>query len=62
VTNLTAIKDMPLVTLVFTPRNVKDGLKIVKGMRSLRRIGIQGNRDPLPAAEFWKKFNKGELK
>jgi hypothetical protein len=31
-------------------------------MRSLRRIGIQGNRDPLPAAEFWKKFNKGELK
>jgi len=62
VTNLTPLQGMPLTTLIFTPKNVKDSLKIVKGLRTLQRIGVVGNRDPLPAAEFWKKFNKGELK
>jgi Leucine-rich repeat (LRR) protein len=62
VTDLSPAKDMPLVTLIFTPKKTKDSIKILKSIPTLRRIGVAGDRDPLPAEEFWKKFGKGELK
>jgi serine/threonine protein kinase/Leucine-rich repeat (LRR) protein len=61
VSDLSPIAGMPLVTL-FTvePQKITKGIEILRQMRSLETIGIDGN-NKWTAAEFWKKFDAGEF-
>ena len=60
--NLSALADMPLDEIRLTPRNInKEGLAVVRGMKTLKAIGTEWNR-VWPAAEFWARYDKGEFK
>ena len=46
-----------------TPKNIAQGLDILRGMKSLKTIGIGINQSQAwPAAEFWARYDKGEFK
>jgi hypothetical protein len=52
---------MSLEDIRLTPKNITRGLEILRGMRSLKTIGIDGSQS-WPAAEFWERYDKGEFK
>jgi serine/threonine protein kinase len=61
ITDLTPLHGMSLEAIFLTPKNITRGLDILRHMKSLKTIGI----DPVrawPAAEFWKRYDKGEFK
>jgi hypothetical protein len=61
ITDLTPLQGMPLNDIRLTPRNINRGLDVLRGMKSVKTIGIF----PLqawPAAEFWERYDKGEFK
>jgi len=60
VTDLTPLDGMSLTTLAFTPKNITNGIQIVREMKTLIKIGISSDH-LLPAAEFWKKYDAGEF-
>jgi len=51
---------MKLGTFSFTPGNITKGIEIVRGMKTIGRIGYQYNRCITPE-EFWKKYDAGEF-
>jgi eukaryotic-like serine/threonine-protein kinase len=61
VSDLAPLKGMMLKKITFTPKNITQGLDILRDMKSLKTIGI-GNGQALPAAEFWDRYDKGEFK
>jgi hypothetical protein len=61
ITDLTPLQGMPLEEIILTPKNIIKGLDILKGMKSLKTIGI-AYKQTWPAAEFWQRYNKGEFK
>jgi hypothetical protein len=61
ITDLTPLQGMPLKDLHLTPKNITKGLDILRDMRSLKSIGISWNQC-WSAAEFWQRYDKGELK
>ena len=62
VAGLSPLKDMPLEEIRLTPKNItKQGLEILRNMKSLKAIGIDWNQ-VWPAAEFWALYEKGEFK
>jgi serine/threonine-protein kinase len=61
-TDLTPLARMSLTDLQFSPKVITRGLEIVRGMQSLETISIAGDsRGPMPAAEFWKRYDAGEF-
>ncbi len=44
-----------------TPKNISQGLDILRGMKSLKTIGIDLGK-VWPSAEFWDRYQKGEFK
>jgi hypothetical protein len=52
---------MPLEDIRLTPKNITKGLDSLRGMKSLKTIGIDWNQ-VWPAAEFWKRYDRGEFK
>ena len=50
------LEDIPL-----TPKNVAQGLDILRNMKSLKTIGLS-HYQAWPSAEFWARYNKGEFK
>ena len=52
---------MPLQEVRLTPKNITQGLEILREMKSLKTIGISSNQ-AWPAAEFWDRNDKGEFK
>jgi hypothetical protein len=52
---------MPLEDIRLTPKNITKGLDILRDMKSLSTIGIDGSQS-WPAAEFWERYGKGEFK
>jgi serine/threonine protein kinase/Leucine-rich repeat (LRR) protein len=60
ITDLTPLQGMPLKDIRLTPKNITRGLDILRDMKSLRTIGIEGNQ-AWPAAEFWERYDKGEF-
>ena len=52
---------MPLEDIRLTPKNITQGLDILRDMKSLKTIGIDWNQ-AWPAAEFWERYDKGEFK
>jgi serine/threonine protein kinase len=61
VTDLSPLKGMPLKDICLTPKNITKGLDILRDMKSLETIGIEFEQS-WPAAEFWERYDKGELK
>jgi hypothetical protein len=63
VTDLTPLKGMPLEDIRLTPRNITQGLEILRAMKCLKTIGTGWFTDPSwPPAEFWARYDKGEFK
>jgi len=61
VSDLTPLQGMPLQEFRLTPQNFTQGLDILREIKSLQTIGIDGNQ-AWPPAEFWERLDKGEFK
>jgi uncharacterized membrane protein len=59
--DLTPVRGVPLEEIHLTPKNITQGLDILRAMKSLKTIGI-ANTQVWPAAEFWERYDKGEFK
>jgi hypothetical protein len=54
---------MSLSMLYFTPKNITKGLDQIRRMKSIKTIGISGNRDDqFPPNEFWRKYDADGFK
>ena len=63
VTDLTPLQGMDLEDIRLTPKNITQGLDILRDRESLKTIGISlVNTQVWPAAEFWARYDKGEFK
>jgi hypothetical protein len=51
---------MPLEDIRLTPKNIAQGLDVLRDMKSLKTIGIDWNQ-AWPTAEFWERYDKGEF-
>ena len=60
VSDLTPLQAMKLVDFRFTPKNITKGLDVIRQMKSLQTIGIEGGKR-IPPTEFWKKYDAGEF-
>jgi Leucine-rich repeat (LRR) protein len=61
VSDLSPLKGLELETIRLTPKDITQGLGILRDMRSLKTIGI-GHNQTWPAAEFWDRYDRGEFK
>jgi hypothetical protein len=61
ITDLNPLQGMPLEDIRLTPKNIIRGLDTLRDMKSLKTIGINWDQS-WPAAEFWKRYDKGEFK
>ena len=52
---------MQLEQIYLTPKNITQGLDVIRGMKSLTAIGLHHYAN-WPAAEFWARYDKGEFK
>ena len=59
--DLTPLHELPLATLVFNKLATRKGIDGLRGMRSLRRVGIHAEQI-MAAVEFWRRFDAGEFK
>ena len=63
VTDLSPLKGMQLENIRLTPKNITQGLDILRDMKSLKTIGIHYSPEKTwPAADFWERYDKGEFK
>jgi serine/threonine protein kinase/Leucine-rich repeat (LRR) protein len=60
ISDLSPLQGMNLTAVSVTPRNITTGLYIIRQMKSLKTIGIKGNK-PFPPDEFWKKYDAGDF-
>lgn len=60
VSDLSPLEGMHLVRVWLTPRNIAQGMDVLRQMKSIRSIGIRV-QNPLSADEFWKKYDAGEF-
>jgi hypothetical protein len=61
ITDLTPLHGMPLEDIHLTPKNITRGLDVLRDRKGLKTIGVEYNQ-AWPAAEFWERYDKGELK
>jgi hypothetical protein len=61
VQDLTPLGDMALEEFSFPAMNITKGIEGIRRMKSLKKIGLI-SWELLPAEEFWKKYDAGELK
>ncbi len=61
VSDLRPLQGMSLDDIRLNPKNINQGLDVLRGMKSLKTIGTEGNK-VWPAAEFWERYDKGEFK
>jgi len=54
------LQALPLDYIRLTPKNITQGLDVLRDMKSLETIGVTDNQN-LPAAEFWERYGKGEF-
>ncbi|MCY3019351.1 MAG: protein kinase [Planctomycetota bacterium] len=60
VTDLTPLDGMELGRLQFQPKNIRQGIEVIRNIKSLGQIDTVGK--VWPPAEFWKKYDAGEFK
>jgi hypothetical protein len=61
VADLAPLEGMPLLELTFTPKNITNGIPVVRAINTITKIGIDADHFMSPA-EFWKKYDAGEFK
>jgi hypothetical protein len=61
VTDLKPLRGMELETIWLTPKNITQGLEILRDMKSLETVGISSTHS-WKAKEFWERYDKGEFK
>ena len=61
VRDLTPLEAMNLTEVLFTPKNITKGIGVLRQMKSLNSIGLNGGNKWRPT-EFWKKYDAGEFK
>jgi len=65
VTDLSPLASMRLVRLIFTPGRIKTGLDVARKMPTLAEIGTAFGEGPdtrMAPADFWRRFDAGEIK
>jgi hypothetical protein len=63
VADLRPLQGMPLEHIRLTPRNITQGLDVLRDMKGLKTIGTGWFDTPAwPPAEFWARYDKGEFK
>ncbi|MBI2922120.1 MAG: protein kinase [Planctomycetes bacterium] len=62
IVDLRPLEAMELKTIIFTPRNVKEGMSILREMKSLREIDTRPSDDGVfqSAADFWDAYDAGD--
>ncbi len=60
VSDLSPLQGMQLEDIRLTPKNITQGLNLLRNMKNLKTIGID-YAHAWPAAEFWARFDKGEF-
>jgi len=62
VTDLKPLQGMELEEIRLTPKNITQGLEILRDVKSLKTIGIGTlSTQSWPAAEFWERYDQGEF-
>jgi serine/threonine protein kinase/formylglycine-generating enzyme required for sulfatase activity/Leucine-rich repeat (LRR) protein len=59
VTDLKALEGIELESINLTPKNITQGLELLRNLKTINSVGTSG--DEYPAAEFWKRYDKGEF-
>ncbi len=60
VADLSPLLGMDLTDIALTPTNITKGLDAIRQMKSLKTIGLRGDRQ-IPPDEFWRKYDAGEF-
>lgn len=61
--DLTPLQGMPLAEVLLTPKNITQGMDVLRSMKSVRQIAIGGwPNDRFSPEQFWKKYDAGEFK
>jgi Leucine-rich repeat (LRR) protein len=61
VSDLRPLAGMPLVEFRLNPKNITEGMDVVRGLKTIQTIGTPGNQTWKPE-EFWQRYDKGEFK
>jgi Leucine-rich repeat (LRR) protein len=61
VSDLSPLKTLKLERLIFTPRNIRKGLDVVRNMKTLMEVGTT-LETRMPPEQFWSRYDrkKGE--
>jgi hypothetical protein len=66
VTDLTPLTGMQLEALSLTPGNIKKGIEVIRGMKTIATFGVHPKAlrrgEGMKPEEFWKKYDAGEFK
>jgi serine/threonine protein kinase len=60
VSDLSPLEGMHLLRVWLTPRNITQGMNVIRQMKSVRMIGVRAP-NLFPPDEFWKKYDAGEF-
>ncbi len=61
--DVTPLQGMPLAYLQVTPRHIKQGMDVLRSMKTMRIISVgNGITDRFTPEQFWKKYDAGEFK
>jgi tetratricopeptide (TPR) repeat protein len=60
ITDVRPLQGLQLKDIRLTAKNIRQGLEILRNMKSLERIGT-GHYQSWPAAEYWARYEKGEF-
>jgi hypothetical protein len=55
------LEGLSLQEIIFTPRDIRRGMDVLRQMKSLTIISTDGRRNFTPE-EFWKRYDAGEFK
>ena len=55
------LQGMELEEIFLTPKNITQGLDILRDMKSLKTICVEWNQ-AWPAVEFWERYDREEFK
>jgi serine/threonine protein kinase/HEAT repeat protein len=58
--DLTPLRGMSLESIYFTPKNITKGIEVIRGMKSVKKIGIHFGEKEFSVEEFWKRYDVGE--
>ncbi len=61
VQDLSPLEGVPLQRIALTPALVRKGWDVLRGIKSLERVEVEG-RGEFDVADFWARFDKGEFK